>query len=277
MSRILPIHEEKLTFFTESKEWSTFWRNTIQGLHDSNRRFTYNNNITRVIAAYPNSHIIYGSEFRNPDILQHLLKDSPFWPEVNNSLRKGAKYPLERISNKKRKLDLEDAIIRGNHKSAKIEIPTLKNLVNKDVKAAFQLPVPIETVRNTPHACIAPYGLAHQNTINELGEIIDKYRITHDQSFKFSSKTSVNDRVKREELLELIYGDAFRRIIHYIHSLRTRYPHKCILIGKYDFKSAYRRLTMWGHSAAASCTYIDGIAYISLRLTFGGAPCPFLW
>ena len=43
----LPLREEKLIFFTESKEWSTFWRNTIQGLHDSNRKFTYNNNITR--------------------------------------------------------------------------------------------------------------------------------------------------------------------------------------------------------------------------------------
>ena len=42
-----PIQEEKLVFFTESKEWSTFWRNTIQGLHDSNRKFTYTNNIKR--------------------------------------------------------------------------------------------------------------------------------------------------------------------------------------------------------------------------------------
>lgn len=55
------------------------------------------------------------------------------------------------------------------------------------------------------------------------------------------------------------------------------HPNKCILIGKYDFKSAYSRLTMWGHSVVASCTYIDSIAYISLRLTFRGTPRPFLW
>ena len=94
--------------------------------HNASTMSKYNNDITRVIAAYPNSHISYGSEFRSPDTLQHLLKDSPFWSEVNNSLRKGAKYPLEKISNKKRKLDLEDAIVRGNHKSAKSEISTLK-------------------------------------------------------------------------------------------------------------------------------------------------------
>lgn len=120
-------------------------------IHNASIISKYNNDITRVIAAYPNSHISYGSEFKCPDILQHPLKDSPFWPEVNNSLRKGATYPLEKISNKKRKLDLEDVIIRGNHKSAKSEIPTLENLVNKDVKTAFQLPVPIKTVQYTPH------------------------------------------------------------------------------------------------------------------------------
>lgn len=47
LKKKMPILEEKLIFFTESREWSIFWRNTIQGLHDSNRKFTYNNNIPR--------------------------------------------------------------------------------------------------------------------------------------------------------------------------------------------------------------------------------------
>ena len=36
-------------------------------------------------------------------------------------------------------------------------------------------------------------------------------------------------------------------------------------------------MTMWGHTSAASCTCHDDIAYISLRLNFGGSPCPPLW
>ena len=47
ISKKPPIREEKLILFTESKEWSTFWRNTIQGLHDSNRKFSYKNDIKR--------------------------------------------------------------------------------------------------------------------------------------------------------------------------------------------------------------------------------------
>ena len=34
---------------------------------------------------------------------------------------------------------------------------------------------------------------------------------------------------------------------------------------------------MWGHTSAASCTCHNNIAYISLRLTFGGSPCPNFW
>ena len=36
-------------------------------------------------------------------------------------------------------------------------------------------------------------------------------------------------------------------------------------------------MTMWGHTSATSCTCHDDIAYISLRLAFGGSPCPPLW
>ena len=36
-------------------------------------------------------------------------------------------------------------------------------------------------------------------------------------------------------------------------------------------------MTTWGYTSAASCTFHDDISYISLRLTFGGSPCPPLW
>ena len=50
-----------------------------------------------------------------------------------------------------------------------------------------------------------------------------------------------------------------------------------ILIGKFDFSDAYKSMTMWGHTSAASCICHENIAYIYLRLTLGGSPCPPLW
>ena len=233
--------------------------------------------MTKVINEFQDSHIGYGSEFRAPSILEPLLIRSPFWPEVKKSLTSGAKYPLTRINNRQRIADLHDAIRRGNHKSAKENNSILSNIVSNEVSCGFQLPTTVDSLFHIPHTVIAPYGLVSQQSINEHGEIIEKFRNTHDQSFKYSSGKSVNDRVKQEELTDLFYGDALLRTLHYIHNLRFHHPSTPILIGKYDFKSAYRRLTTWGHTSAASTTIIDGIAYISLRLTFGGSPCPPLW
>jgi len=118
---------------------------------------------------------------------------------------------------------------------------------------------------------------SYLNKASTKPEIYEKYRAAHDQLLQFTSQKSVNNRVKREALLDLIYGDAFRRIIHYIHSFRLHFPSTIILIGKYDFTSAYIHFTLWGHSAAATSSIIDDIGLISLQLTFGGSLCPFLW
>jgi hypothetical protein len=48
---------------------------------------------------------------------------------------------------------------------------------------------------------------------------------------------------------------------------------------KIDFKAAFRRLHLHYSTAVQCCTQIPNlkIALMSLRLTFGGAPCPFKW
>ena len=245
--------------------------------HNSTILQQYNFDLTRTINAKQETHVAYGSEFRPASFLRMLLEKSPYWAEVSAILLKGAKYPLDRISNQRRIGDLHQAISRGNHKSAIQNPTTLRKLISTDVQMGYQLPIPIPTLFKIPHACVAPYGIIKQVTIDENGSRIPKLRMAHDQSFSFQSNTSVNSRVQKEKLTELIYGDAFRRILHYIHSLRVKFPLSPILIGKYDFKSAYRRMTFWGHSAATCCTIFDEIAYISLRLTFGGSSCPFLW
>ena len=128
-----------------------------------------------------------------------------------------------------------------------------------------------------PHACISLYGVIHQHTIDEQEIIIPKLRAAHDQSFKFSSGSSVNSRVKTEKLTKLIYFDALRQIIHYIHSLCFHLPGTPIITGQFEFSAAYKRMTMWGRTSASSCTCHDDISYISLRLTFGCSPCPPIW
>jgi hypothetical protein len=95
-----------------------------------------------------------------------------------------------------------------------------------------------------PRAVLAPLGLVEQDTINEFGEIVPKWQLTHDQSFNVIKQTSrsVNDRLITEDLTPCIYGKALHHHIHFVAGLRKRHPTTRILQMKVDWKSAYRRL-----------------------------------
>ena len=120
--------------------------------------------------AFPNSHISYGSEFRLVDTLRPLLHKSPFRTSVQSSLDNGAKYPLSRISTKRRLKDLDEAIKHGNHKSAKSFPSKVSELVQKEVSHGFQLPISVASLHNIPHAIVTPYSLVHQFTVDEKGK-----------------------------------------------------------------------------------------------------------
>jgi len=207
--------------------------------------------MTWAISAHPNSHISYDSEFLLLIILASLLYLSPLWDKINSSLSKGEKYPLARISNARRCTDLEEAIVRVNH-TAKLDTSNLKNTLFKEALLVFQLHVIVNAVQKTPYTCVAPYGLIYQLSVDETSKIMIKHRVVQGQSLQFSPKNSVNDRVKIDALIKLIYRYTLQQIVHYTHCLRFHHPTKSILVSKYTFTSAYRRITLGGHSAAAS-------------------------
>jgi hypothetical protein len=56
-------------------------------------------------------------------------------------------------------------------------------MMRSEVLHGWQLPLPPSTALHIPHTVIAPMGLVKQATINKHGKIVDKLRITHDQSY----------------------------------------------------------------------------------------------
>ena len=57
-------------------------------------------------------------------------------------------------------------------------------------------PLPPNFAHTISEAEVAPHGCVTQATINELGEIMEKYKVTHEKSFPGAfSDTSVNGRV----------------------------------------------------------------------------------
>jgi hypothetical protein len=110
------------------------------------------------------------------------------------------------LSNEIRKSDLAEALTFGNHKGATSKPELLRQLIEKDVIHGFGLVIPLSTVNYIPGALLAPMNIMKQNTIDEFGNIIPKDRLTHDQSYKWSSGTSVNSWVQFSSLLPCRFG-----------------------------------------------------------------------
>jgi hypothetical protein len=75
-------------------------------------------NLDQIIAKQHPSQISYGSEFRDPALLEELLDQHPFWSHLCNILSNGASFPLNDISPEDRENDLIFHANHGNHQSA---------------------------------------------------------------------------------------------------------------------------------------------------------------
>jgi hypothetical protein len=227
-----------------------------------------------------------GSEFRPLYLLEPIFGSHPLWPRVRRMLTVGFTMPLNQLDDTDRVVDVLEALRYGNHKSTLKNPDIVREILNDEVKHGWQLVLPCDSIAKIPETIVSPLGLVCQNTINEKGESTTKWRITHDQSFKFQSKTSVNSRVRTEELANCMYGAALKRFIYSIVNYRRRHPATPLLMAKYDLKSAYRQAHLSGVSALQSIATTRGLhhggtsnddqelAFVSLRLTFGYAPNP---
>jgi len=129
------------------------------------------------------------------------------------------------------------------------------------------LPLPLDYVNRLYHGELAPVGIDDKVwSESHDGSRRVKYRLTHDQSFETSIGRSVNGRLRRDALPPLSYGGRFSRVVHYVVSLR--------LIGKFDFKAAYRRVSLHGDISEKCTIMYNQFSLPSLRLTFSRSPCP---
>ncbi len=148
------------------------------------------------------------------------MSGHPLWTRLKDILDIGATFPLELISDENRAIDLAYHRDQGNHKSLSKFATFINPIISEDIEHGFALPLPIDLLDKLPNSSLAPLGCHKQTTINDLGEIVPKYRLTHDQSFPSPSGLSVNLQVKKELLPPSMYSFVMRQTdpLHYQHS-----------------------------------------------------------
>jgi hypothetical protein len=119
--------------------------------------------------------------------------------------------------------------------------------------------------------------MVEQGSIDNTGRIVKKRRITQGESKPGPSGLSINKRAIASSMMACMFVFCLKRIIHYIVSLRQRYPTNHVLVGKYDWKSAYRRAHLSGQTIFESITQVNGFLVAFLRMPFGGKPCMSQW
>ena len=72
----------------------------------------------------------------------------------------------------------------------------------------------------------------------------------------------------------MVYGFCLSLTIHFIVALRRKFPEECILISKYNFSDANRRIAHRASSTIQTILMYGRKVYIYLRLTFGASATP---
>ena len=129
-----------------------------------------------------------------------LLYKNKDWIKIKHFLLEDFDADFAIISEDQRLLDVTAEMSRGNHKSAIKHHDALWTNFDKEVRAGFQFPISTSDVKKFPGSEVSPVGAASQDAIDELGQIIEKFRPTHNQSFGFSQGKLVNHRLEKDSL-----------------------------------------------------------------------------
>jgi hypothetical protein len=235
----------------------------------------HGNSLNTYLQSQQGTFIAFGSEFRPTWVLEPLLCHHPNWPKLKKILEEGSNWPLSPITKEDRLAKNKELVARGNHRSAEKYTEELRKTLEIEVAQGWMVPLPLDYISSLKNGELAPVGMDDKQwAVLPDGSRKTKFRLTHDQSFNTMHGKSVNDRVLTEKLDPLYYGGCLSRILHYIVSLRLRLPKVKILGGKSDIKAAYRRVTLHGDTAEKCTIMYKEFGLTSLRLTFGGSPCP---
>jgi hypothetical protein len=250
---------------------------SIQHNSELLRQFDYD--LNKLLEAHGHTTLNYGAEFRPVQQLEKVLGPHPNFAFFRTVLRDGMNYFFKsELTEEQRKAELHANVERGNHKSADASADKVRQLLDKDVRHGFSLPVLPELVYKIKNALVQPCGIVTQYALTASGARQLKERLTHDLTYSLTEEgISVNDRIDMSQYTEMIYGWCLLRIIHFVVALRLRHPRKRIFLAKYDFSDAYRRVAHSASAAIQSIIIFAGIAFLALRLTFGGAPNPPTW
>ena len=186
------------------------------------------------------------SEFRPIDQLEQILGNHSNWKRIQVKIRDRIEYHTTPIEDKICITDLHHRLLKGNHKSELGKRATIfSTKLSKESKKGWCIPILPNYAIEISNLEIALLGLAHQASINECGEIIEKDRFTHDLFPPgIASENFIHKRMDMGKFAETHDGHMRKRLLHRIVNMRANDPTTRILIEKRQFQNRLSTATL---------------------------------
>ena len=102
----------------------------------------------------------------------------------------------------------------------------LRRLIEKDAVHGYGLVLHLIKIDQISAVILAPMNIMTKNTINEHGRIVEKNRLTHNQSYKWVSETLVNSRVDKDNLLPCRFGACLKCSMNWTVAAKTYFKER---------------------------------------------------
>jgi hypothetical protein len=184
---------------TPSSSQFQFQLDHASAIHNGQILQAHNFDLGRALRSDGNLPLRFGSEFRPISVLEPLLGIHPLWPRIQALLLEGSHLSADPFPREACSQQVEACLSYGNHKGAINAPETFFDLLDEDVTHGFIMPLRLSIAFQIPGLLMSPMNIARQNTIDELGNIVPKDRLTHEHSTDFLPRSSINSRSRLED------------------------------------------------------------------------------
>lgn len=274
-SRLVSLLKAAFDFVTPTPAKSKFhFENNVKAAALNSNLFLNNNyDVIKTIQEQEDSDLLPGCELRDGSVVNPLFDLHLDGEKLRKMNEVGIEYKFKKeYSQDEMNSDREHGMTMGNNKSTIGKEEFINKSYDKEVRRHWMIPVLAASLASMAAVVCIKIGVATQHTISAIGEIIEKFRVTHDASQALPSGKSVNLLCDKDQMEEVRFGLAMKRFLIQLAQQRLAFPNLPILIGKFDLDSAYRRLFVKISFALLCTTIIGPIAYLLLRLPFGSSP-----
>jgi len=160
----------------------------------------------------------------------------------------------------------------GNHSSVKHKLVEVMNVMAKEHRNRYNMPLPCYIARFVPHLFLTP-----QHALEKPGKAM---RLIFDAAKRFTPESvpiNMMTSTSKGTEMDCLYGDTLLTLLERIYDLRITYPTKDIALHANDVKSCFKQMKLHPDIMPAFSVIVAQFLFLQPALPFGTDFSPQNW